>query len=305
MTEPGLVEPDLPAARRPPPRREHVPLGILYMLGATVMFTASSAVSKWLIGTYPAGEILFTRAATSLVALSLVFLPRTGLSVFRTRRLREHLVRGISQGTSQTCLIVALGMMPIASVIAISFAAPLFAAIAAIVLFHEAVGRMRWAALLVGFLGVLVITSPGTGAFQLGSLFALANAVLYGTVTAAVRGMSATESSETLTMYQMVFLTAFYTVALLFGFVVPTFADGVLLVLNGLGNGMGHWWWTRSLHLAPASAVGPFYYFSLVWAMILGFVIWSDVPTASLLAGSAVVVSSGLMLLWHESRRRE
>jgi len=301
VTETGLIEPHVPT---PKPRQERVPLGILYMLGATVMFSASSAVSKWLIGTYPAGEILFTRSFVSLVACSLFVLPHTGLSVFRTARVRDHLFRGISQTTSQTCLIIAFSMMPLAGAIAINFSAPLFATIAAIFLFHEKVGRPRWAALLVGFLGVVVITNPGTGAFQLGSLFALANAILYGTVTAAVRGMSATESAETLTMYQMVFLTSLFALGLPLGIVVPDWKDGLLLFFNGLGNGLGQYWWTRSLHLAPASAVGPFYYFSLVWAIILGFLLWGDWPTLSLIAGSAIVVGSGLVLLWHESRAR-
>ncbi len=302
MTESGLIEPSMPA---PAAREERVPLGILFMLGATIMFSASSAVSKWLIGTYPAGEILFTRSATSLIACSLFVLPQTGFSVFRTRRVRDHFMRGISQTLSQTCLIIAFSMMPLAGAIAINFSAPLFATIAAIIFVHEKVGRARWAALLVGFLGVLVITNPGTGAFQLGSLFALANAILYGTVTAAVRGMSATESAETLTMYQMVFLTSLFALGLPFGFVAPDWKDALLLVFNGLGNGLGQYWWTRSLHLAPASAVGPFYYFSLVWATILGFALWGDLPTLSLVAGSAIVVGSGLVLLWRESRSRK
>lgn len=298
MSEPGLVEPSVPA-----PRRDRVPLGILYMLGATVMFSAGSALSKWLVADYPVGEVLFTRSATSLIACSLIILPFTGFAVFRTQRPRDHVLRGFSQSLSQTFIIIAFSMMPLASAIAINFSAPLFATIAAILLFHERVGRARWAALLVGFVGVLVITNPGAGAFQLGALFALGNAVLYGTVTAAVRGMTATELTETLTMYQMVLLTAFFSLLLPFGVVIPSWQDGLLLVLNGLGNGLGQYWWTRSLHLAPASAVGPFYYFSLVWAIILGFLVWGDLPTISLIVGSAVVVSSGLVLLWHESRR--
>jgi len=299
VTETGLVEPQVPV---PAPRKERVPLGILYMLGATVMFSASTAVSKWLVADYPIGEVLFTRSLASLIACSLFILPLTGLSVFRTRRVRDHLMRSASQTVAQTCIVIALSMMPLAGAVAINFSAPLFATIAAIFLFHERVGRARWAALVVGFLGVLLITNPGSGAFQLGAVFALANAILYGTVTAAVRGMSATESAETLTMYQMVILTALFALGLSFGVVVPDWTDGLLLVLNGVSNGIGQYWWTRSLHLAPASAVGPFYYFSLVWAIILGFLMWGDLPTVSLIAGSAIVVGSGLILLWHESR---
>jgi drug/metabolite transporter (DMT)-like permease len=213
-------------------------------------------------------------------------------------------MRGVSQATSQTLLLIAFSMMPLASATAINFSAPLFATLMSILFLKESVGWARWTALTVGFLGVLVVTNPGTETFQLGSLFALGNAVLFGTVTVAVRGMTATESSETLTMYQMVVLAAVFLTFLPFGFVVPTWGDATLMVVTGLFNGLGQFWWTRALHLAPTSAVTPFNYLSLVWAMVVGFLIWGDVPTLALLIGSAIVVGSGLFLLWRETRGR-
>ena len=168
-----------------------------------------------------------------------------------------------------------------------------------------AVGRARWAALLVGFCGVLIVTNPGTETFQIGALFALANAVLYGSVTAAVRSMSSTESAETLTLYQLALLTAIFTLMLPLGWTTPTAADTAWIVLNGASNAVGQYWWTRALHLAPASAVAPFYYLSLIWASILGFAVWGEVPTISLVIGSAVVVASGLFLFWRESSARQ
>jgi drug/metabolite transporter (DMT)-like permease len=287
-----------------PARRDHIPLGIAYMIAASILFALSSAASKWLVATYPVGEVLFSRALGSLALVSLVVLPHTGLAVFRTVRPRDHLARGISQACSQTFLIIAFSLMPLASATAINFSAPLFATLASIFLFRERVGLARWATLIVGFCGVLIVTQPGAGMVQLGALFALGNAILYGTVTAGVRGMTATESTETLTMYQAALLTVAFSVLLLFGVRAPTWADAPLLLVNGVVNGIGQYWWTRALHLAPTSAVAPFQYFSLVWAMLLGFLIWSDVPTLSLLIGSAIVVASGLTLLWREARRR-
>ena len=105
-------------------------------------------------------------------------------------------------------------------------------------------------------------------------------------------------------MYQMVLLTAGFTAALpLSGFTWPSLAMTGLLLVNGLLNGIGQYWWTRALSLAPPAAVGPFYYFTLIWAMILGFLVWGDLPTVALLAGSAIVAGSGLYLLWHEKTR--
>jgi drug/metabolite transporter (DMT)-like permease len=287
-----------------PARQERIPLGIAFMLAASVLFAASSALSKWLVVTYPIGEVLFTRALGGLLFASLLILPRMGVAVFRTHHLRQHAMRSASQSMSQTFILIAFSLMPLASAVAINFSAPLFATLASVLLFKERVGRARWAALIVGFGGVLLVTQPGVGAFQIGSLFALANAVLYGTVTAGVRGMTATESTETLTMYQMVMLAGVFALLLPFGMVTPSWTDALALGLNGIGNGIGQYWWTRALHLAPTSAVAPFNYFSLVWAMMLGFAVWGDVPTASLLLGSAIVVASGLALYWREVRRR-
>jgi drug/metabolite transporter (DMT)-like permease len=102
-------------------------------------------------------------------------------------------------------------------------------------------------------------------------------------------------------MYQMVLLTAFFACLLPLGVKWPTAEDALAMVGSGVMNGVGQYWWTRALHLAPASAVSPFYYFMLVWAVILGFLFWGDVPTLGLLVGSSIVVGSGLFLLWRES----
>lgn len=288
-----------------PVRREHIPLGIAYMVAATILFAASSAASKWLVATYPVGEVLFTRTAVSLITCALFILPRTGFAVFHTQRLSHHVMRSVSQGFSQTFLLIAFSLMPLAGAIAINFSSPLFATLVSALLLKEAVGMARWAALLVGFCGVLIVTNPGADSFQIGALFALANAVLYGSVTAAVRGMTATESAETLTLYQLTLLTAFFTLLLPLGWVTPTPADALWIVFNGASNAVGQYWWTRALHLAPASAVAPFYYLSLIWASVLGFAVWDEIPTVSLIVGSAVVVASGLFLIWRESNARQ
>jgi drug/metabolite transporter (DMT)-like permease len=193
-------------------------------------------------------------------------------------------------------------MMPLASATAINFSAPLFAALASMVFLKELVTPQRWVALIIGFIGVLIVTAPGTETFQIGALYALGNSLLFGTVTVGVRGMTRTESAKTLTMYQLMFLSLFYGLTLPFFFVTPRWSDAWLIVGNGICNMLGQYWWTRALHLAPTSAIVPFQYLSLLWAMGFGYALWGDVPTVGLLIGSAIVVGSGLYLLWHETR---
>jgi drug/metabolite transporter (DMT)-like permease len=289
---------------KPPARQERIPLAILFMVSAGAIFSFSSAASKWLVATYPPGEVLFSRVFVSLVVFSAFLLPTTGLSVLTTRRHGAHMLRSMSQFTSQTLLLIAFSMMPLASATAINFSAPLFATLASIVFLKESVGRARWAALVIGFVGVLIVTSPGSETFQVGALYALGNSLLFGTVTVGVRGMTMTESAKTLTIYQLIWLSVFYGLTLPFFFVMPTWSDAPLIVLNGVCNMLGQYWWTRSIHLAPTSAVVPFQYLSLIWAMLAGFAVWGDVPTIGLLIGSAIVIGSGLFLLWHETRRK-
>ncbi|MCX7314509.1 MAG: DMT family transporter [Alphaproteobacteria bacterium] len=286
----------------PPGRQERIPLAILYMVSAGAIFSFSSAASKWLVATYPPGEVLFSRVFVSLVLFSAFALPTTGLSVLHTRRHGAHMLRSMSQFTSQTLLLIAFSMMPLASATAINFPAPLFAALASLIFLKEPINAPRLFALVAGFFGVLIVTNPGGETFQIGALYALGNALLFGTVTAGVRGMTMTESAKTLTMYQLIWLTIFYGMTLPFFFVTPAWSDMPLIIANGVTNMLGQYWWTRSIHLAPTAAVTPFQYLSLLWAMLFGFAVWGDVPTVGLLLGSVIVVGSGLFLLWHESR---
>src|SRR5215475_9569693 len=295
-----MTVPDVAAAAG----RNQVPLGIAYMVGSTVMFAAGNAVVKWQLASYPLGEVAFGRTLFAFLTAAAIVLPRAGWSVLRTQRYREHLQRGLSQFGSMLCWFLAVNVLSLGSATAIGFAAPLFTTLLSIVILKERVGVHRWSALIVGFIGVVIVTEPGRGTFQLGALFALANAVLISSVAVAIRRMSATESTETLTMYQMIVITVCTLGLVPLGFKAPTWLDAGAMAVAGLGNGIAQYWWTRSLSLAPPSAVVPFNYLSLVWATILGFAVWGEVPTPGLLVGSAIVVASGLYILWRETLRR-
>jgi drug/metabolite transporter (DMT)-like permease len=282
---------------------EDVPRGIFCMIGATMLFAVTAAIAKWQAATYPIGEVVFFRSFFSLLICSAFVLPVTGFSVFATTRPRDHVARGLSQSISQTFTVIAVSLMPLAGATAISFSAPLWAALLSVVWLKERPGPERLAALTCGFLGVLVVTNPGADSVTMGALFALGNAVMYGSVTVAVRGMTKTEAASTLLMWQMATLAGFHSVLLLLGFKWPDGTDAAMLIFSGIANAAGQYLWTQALHFAPATAVSPFYYLMLVWALAIGFVVWGDVPTIALLIGSTIVVASGLYLLWHEAGR--
>jgi len=282
----------------------NVSRGILCMIVATVAFAITHALSKWLVASYPVGQVMFSRSLVGFAVCAAFLLPIHGTSVFATKIPAAHWMRGLSQSVSQTFSVLAFSLMPLAGAIAINFSAPLWSALVAIVWLKERTGPARWTALMVGFSGVLIVTNPSLDSITLGAIFALLNAIMLGTVTVAVRGMTRTESVKTLLIWQLATVSIFHSLLLSFGVKWPTPHDLSLFVMCGLANLVGQVFWTKALMLAPATAVSPFFYFMLVWAAAIGFVVWNEVPTPALLAGSCIVVASGLFLLWHEAQAK-
>jgi drug/metabolite transporter (DMT)-like permease len=214
------------------------------------------------------------------------------------------MLRGLSQSVSQTFSVLAFSLMPLAGAIAINFSAPMWAALVSVLWLKERAGAVRWLVLACGFFGVLIVTNPGADSLTLGAVFALLNAVMVGTVTVAVRGMTASESPATLLIWQLATVSLCHAALLVFGVGWPTPLDAGLFIAAGLANLFAQYFWTKALVYAPTTAVSPFFYFMLVWAAAIGFVVWGEVPSPGLTIGSCIVVASGLFLLWHEAERR-
>ena len=280
---------------------DRVLLGIALMVGATLFLTLANVLSKLLVARYPVGEVMMVRSTTALALCSLFVLPRHGWTVFRTAKPGAHLMRGLSQAISQTLTVAALALMPLASVTAIGFSAPLFAALVAILIYRERTDAVRAGTLVLGFVGVLIVTRPGAETLQIGALLALGNAVMYGSVTVAVRGMTKTESAPTLLMWQMSVMAVAHVGMLAFGFRTPLLADAPLFAALGCCHVGAQYLWTQALARAPASAVSPFYYLMLVWSVAFGALLFGEVPSPTLLTGAAVVMGSGLLLVAHEA----
>ena len=288
-----------------PTAASNVSRGIVCMIIATIAFAVTHALSKWLVASYPVGQVMFSRSLVGFAACAAFLLPIYGTSVFTTKIPAAHWARGLSQSISQTFSVLAFSLMPLASAIAINFSAPLWTGLVAIIWLKERAGPARWAALLIGFSGVLIVANLGLDSLTLGATFALLNAIMLGTVTVAVRGMTRTESVKTLLIWQLATVLVFHSLLLVFGVKWPTLRDLSLFVMAGLANLVGQVFWTKALMLAPATAVSPFFYFMLVWAAAIGFFVWGNVPTPALMAGSCIVVASGLFLLWHESQAKK
>jgi drug/metabolite transporter (DMT)-like permease len=288
----------------PAPTREEMRLGILCVVASIFLFALVNAIVKWLSARYSVVEIIAFRSSFAMLPCLVLVATHGGWSVLRTHRLREHVTRAALQFVSMACIFTAFSLMPLADAIAITFSSPLFLTVLSIPFLGEQVRIHRWSAVIVGFVGVMIMLPPSAGILQGGALFALTNAVMNAALTIAVRRMSVTEASTALVLYQTL-VTAIIGLALLpFFWTTPSLGDVALFAATGLLSGTGQYWWTQGYRFLPAAVAAPFSYTSMVWSLILGYAVWGDVPTRAVVYGAVIVIVSGLYILYRETVRR-
>ena len=294
------------------PLRHDIRRGALLMLGATALFTVMSAVIKGVSDHIHFIELMFFRSAFALPVMFAIAARRHDWSMLRTKRLPGHVVRAFTGTMAQGCSFFALTVLSLADQTALSYTTPLFVTILSIPFLGEKVGIHRWSAVLLGFVGILVI-ALGEGAFQGGGMpstiaqIGMTAAVVQGlwsaVTTLLVRSLSATESSTTIVLWQSLLMTAFTLVALPFFWTTPSFVEFLLLVLIGLIGGVAQILLTEAYASAQVSALGPYSYTSILWSVAIGWVVFSDAPSLSTIAGAALIVASGLYILHRELMR--
>jgi drug/metabolite transporter (DMT)-like permease len=295
----------LPASSLPQAAR--VLHGIYYMLAAVLLFSCMDALIKRASADYPTGQIVFFRNLFAFVPVIYFLHQAGGISVLRTKRPRDHILRGLAGFTAMVLVFTAFKLLPLAEAVALSLAGPLFLTALSVPMLGEKVGIRRWCAVVAGFIGVLVITRPGAGVFDPAALFAIGGALFYALAMISIRWLSSTEPAATTVFYFTLFATLAGALSLPFQWQTPDVPGFLLLVGIGLIGGIAQMAMTQAFRLAPASIVAPFEYLALVFAVSLGYLFWSEVPDSYVLAGSAIVVGSGLYILHREavrSRRR-
>ncbi len=293
------------------PLRHDIRRGALLMLGATALFTIMSAMIKGLSENIHFIETMFFRSAFALPVMFVIAARGRDWGLLRTKRFPAHIVRAFTGTMAQGCSFYALTVLPLAEQTALTYTTPLFVTLLSIPFLGEKVGIHRWSAVLLGFVGIMVI-ALGDGAFQgsapnqvvaIGMAVAVGQGVWSAMTTLLVRSLSATESSATIVLWQSLLMTLFTLVALPFFWTTPTFFELVLLILVGLIGGVAQIMLTEAYASAQVSALGPYSYTSILWSVAIGWVVFSDAPGWSTLGGAALIVASGLYILHRELRR--
>jgi drug/metabolite transporter (DMT)-like permease len=271
------------------------------MLLSVSLFSLNDAVGKWLVKAYPVGEALLIR---SLVALALLapFVWREGRAAFAAApRPRLQAVRALISTTEVVCFFWSVGYLPLADVITFYLAAPIYVTALAPFVLGEHVGWRRWAAVLVGFGGVLLALDPSAAALSAPALVALAGSLLYAVLLILTRVLRNT-ANVVLVSSQIATTAAFGFVMAPFGWVAPPPGDFALMVLFGTLAMGGLACLNLSLKKAAASLVVPYQYTMIVWGVVLGLLVFGDKPRAHMLAGAAIIIAAGLFIFWREQK---
>jgi len=269
--------------------------GILLMSVAVLGFSLNDVLGKWLVATYAVAQVLVLRSIAALLVLAPMIAREGAIPLLRPPRPRLQMVR-VACGTLEvTAFYWAVSMMPLADTMAFWMATPIFVAIGSALLLGERLERKRFAAVVLGFVGVVVALGAGLDNGLLPTLVAIGGTVLYSGYLLATRELRGT-SATVLATYQMGAALVLGLVLAPFGWVPVTWLDAGLLMLLGVVGVAAHLAVTRSLALAPAPVVVPWQYAMILWAILFGWLVFDEVPEPAMLAGVAIIIGAGFWL---------
>ena len=269
------------------------------MLMSVCAFSIMDIIVKW-SEAYPLGQVLFFRGFFGVI-LYFIIMPRDRIKDFYlTKRPGLHFLRCMSGLIALVAIFIALRNLPLATVVSISFAAPIFTTIFSIFLLSEKVGMFRWIAVLVGFIGSIIINEPGFSSFNIYFIYPIIFCLGLSYVAIAIRQLSTTEPVWLISLYFSIAITLASLVTLPYGWVIPNFGDLILLMLIGVFGGVANLWLGQSYKLAEVSLVSPLKYLALVFAIAFGYFIWGEIPSFKTLLGAALVIISSIIIFRRE-----
>src|SRR5882757_565820 len=280
-------------------------LGMLYMCAACTLFPIMNGFVKLLAVTYEPTQIVWFRIVIHLVLVALVFTPRMGLDLFRTHRIGLQFLNSVMMLLSTLLFFSAVKYVGVAEAIAVSFVAPLAVVFLAWPILGERITPMRVAAVVVGFAGVLVVIRPGSALFQWASVLLLGSAICYAIYQIIIRRLAGVDHPATSIFYSVLLGAILMSMLVPFVWLTPkSWVDWLLLLSLGALGGAGHYCVARAMTYASANFVAPFNYTQMIGSVIVGYLMFAEVPDLYTWLGTALIVGAGLLVGWEASRRR-
>lgn len=285
--------------------KENTLIAIAYMLAGTLLFSIADATGKWLTATYPVIQISWLRSITGLLTIGLFAFLSGRLGQLKTTKPGWHFFRSILSTGTIFFIFYGLKHVPIAEYVSLTFAAPFILALLSPFVLHEQVSRESWIAIIIGFVGILIIMRPTPEHIQLGHLACLSVALSIAALGLTARFLAETESAISLNFYIYplnVVLAAYWAIDT---WITPTFIDSLLFFLLGLFATLGLGCFVQAVRYAMPSKIMPIDYARLVWMIALGYFIWDEVPTLTTWIGIVVIVISGIYVVSHGKKMAE
>ena len=287
-----------------PPSPRHLPLlGITLKLASLAVFSGMTVCIKYLGRDIPAGQTIFVRGLISVAVLALIAWSTGRLHLLKTGNWRAHALRSLCGTVSMFCLFIALAMIPLADLTAISFTTPLFLTVLAMLFLGERIHSFRWTALGIGFIGVIITIGPhlsfAPGA-SAGVLIALAAAIFSAFAMVFLRSMSGGEHAITITFYFSLTFMVCAALTAAQGWPAPTPTQWLLIVIAGLFGVFGQLLLTYSYRYAEASTIAPLDYSNMILAIVIGYAFFGEIPSLSIWIGAPLILASGVIILWRE-----
>ena len=279
-------------------------LGVSYGIASVACFAMMDASVKWL-DMFPVGQVLFSRFFFGLIPI-LMLVPRGEFKTFyKTSRPKLHAFRAITGTLAIIALFIALREIPLADVVSLTFGGPIFVTLGSIFFLSEKVGIKRWLAVLIGFFGMLLIVKPAYEELNIYYIFPIIFCIFFACVALSIRSLSSTEPNYRIALYFSLLSMIVGLLTLPFGWVMPNKFEFFLLIFTGLVGSVANILLTVSLRYAEASLVTPTKYLNLVFAILLGYFIWSEVPKILTLLGAALVIISSLIIFMRENKLKK
>lgn len=276
--------------------------GPFYFLISVIFFSVMEILVKFLSSSYPIGELVFFRGFFGLLPIIFVMPKKKFFQNFKTKKIKLHIFRTITGCFALISIFFSLKYLPLADAISITFAAPIFATIFSIFFLKEIVGKKRWFAVLIGFLGILIILKPGTSLFSIYSIFPILFCVGFAASASLIRVLSKTDKNYLISFYY----TAGLTLVSLFldplSWKIPLFKDCLLLISIGIIGSLGNIIITEAYRKSEISLITPIKYLNLIFAIVFGYYLFNEVPEYSTLIGSVFIIVSTVIIFIRERK---
>ena len=274
-------------------------LGFFYMFISICAFSLMDVIVKW-SDNYPVGQVLFFRGFCGIIPILFLIPKERFFDFYKTERLALHVKRCLAGLIAIVSIFVALRNLPLATVVSISFASPIFTTIFSIFLLNEKVGFYRWLAVFVGFIGIIIISEPGFSSLNIYYIYPIIFCLGLSYVAIAIRKLSSTEPVWLISFFFSFSILIFSFFSLYQKWIMPSFVDLILLSSIGILGGIANLWLSQSYKFSEVSLVSPLKYLALVFAIVFGYLVWDEIPTVKTLMGALLVILSSFIIFRRE-----